>query len=171
MKKIIQKLSPYIKPFKKNIFWNIIFNILYAFFGTLSFVALIPLMNVLFDNTKKVYTEPIWTGVANIQDYAENLLYFKVTSLTESGNPQFALLLVVSLVIVTFLLKNLSGYLASHHMMHLRNGVMASLRNVMFKKVISLPVSFYSEKRKEMLWQECLEILGKYKTLSLCYWL
>lgn len=148
MKKIIQKLFPYIKPFKNHVVWNIVYNILYALFGTLSFVTLIPMMKVLFDQTERVTVEPVYTGIGNLFKYLEQLFYFKLTSLTDQGSPQIALLYVVALVIVTFLLKNLAGYLASYHMMHLRNGVMASLRGVMYNKIISLPISFYSEKRK-----------------------
>jgi len=148
MKKIIHKLFPYIKPFQNHVVWNIIYNVLYALFGTLSFVTLIPMMKVLFDQTKKVTIEPTYTGIGELFSYLENLFYFKVTQLTDDGSPQIALLYVVTLVIITFLLKNIAGYLASYHMMHLRNGVMASLRGVMYNKIISLPISFYSEKRK-----------------------
>lgn len=148
MKKIIDKLRPYILPFKNHVVWNIIYNILYALFGTLSFVTLIPMMKVLFDKTTKVTVAPKYTGISDLFNYLEGSFYYKVTQLTENGNPQIALLYVVALVIVTFLLKNLAGYLASYHMMHLRNGVMASLRNVMYNKIIDLPISFYSEKRK-----------------------
>jgi subfamily B ATP-binding cassette protein MsbA len=148
MKKIINKLLPYLKPFKNRIIWNVFFNVLYALFSTLSYVTLLPMMNVLFDKTKKVTIEPLFIDIYHLKDYLENLMYYKVTMFSESGNPQKSLLLVVSIVIVTFLLKNLSGYLASFHMMHLRNGVMAKLRSVMYKKIISLPISFYSEKRK-----------------------
>lgn len=148
MKKIILKLSPFIKPFKKNVILNIIFNILYAFFGTLSFVTLIPMMQVLFDKTKKVTEKPIYNGIMDLFKYLENSFYYEVTKLIEEGNPQLVLIYVVSLVIMTFLLKNLFGYLASYHMMNLRNGVMAKLRAVMYNKIISLPISFYSEKRK-----------------------
>ncbi|MCZ8196880.1 MAG: ABC transporter ATP-binding protein [Flavobacterium sp.] len=148
MKKIIEKLKPYILPFKSHVVWNIIYNILYALFGTLSFVTLIPMMKVLFDKTTKVTEAPKYTGITELFNYLEGSFYYKVTQLTENGNPQIALLYVVALVIVTFLLKNLAGYLASYHMMHLRNGVMASLRNVMYNKIIDLPISFYSEKRK-----------------------
>jgi subfamily B ATP-binding cassette protein MsbA len=161
MKKIIDKLKPHIFPFKNHVIWNIIYNILYAFFGTLSFVALIPLMNVLFDNSRKVYEKPIWTGITDIKNFAENSLYYHVTDLTENGSPQIALLLVVSLVITTFLLKNLAGYLASYHMMHLRNGVMARLRKEMYSKIISLPVSFYSEKRKGDVMARMLGDIGE----------
>lgn len=148
MKKIIDKLKPYILPFKSHVVWNIIYNILYALFGTLSFVTLIPMMKVLFDKTTKVTVAPKYTGISELFNYLEGSFYYKVTQLTDNGNPQIALLYVVALVIVTFLLKNLAGYLASYHMMHLRNGVMASLRNVMYNKIIDLPISFYSEKRK-----------------------
>ena len=86
--------------------------------------------------------------IFHLKDYFENLIFYKVTQFSDSGTPQKSLLLVVSIVIITFLLKNIAGYLASFHMMHLRNGVTAKLRNVMYNKVISLPVSFYSEKRK-----------------------
>ena len=161
MKKIILKLSPYIKPFKSNVIWNIIFNILYAFFGTLSYVTLIPMIQVLFDKTKKVTEKPIYTGILDLSKYLENSFYYKVTKLTEEGNPQIVLIYVVTLVIITFLLKNLSGYLASYHMMHLRNGVMAKLRSVMYNKIISLPISFYSEKRKGDVMARMLGDIGE----------
>lgn len=148
MKKIINKLRPYLKPFRNHIGWNVFYNILYALFSTLSYVTLLPMMNVLFDKTKRVTIEPVYKDIFHIKDYLENLMYYKVTMFSDSGTPQKSLLLVVSVVIITFLLKNIAGYLASFHMMHLRNGVTAKLRNVMYNKVISLPISFYSEKRK-----------------------
>lgn len=148
MRKIIKKLKPYILPFKAHVYWNIFYNILYALFGTLSFVTLIPMLRVLFDKSKRITEEPVYNGVSDLFEYLENSFYYKVTQLTEKGDAQFALLYVVALVIFTFLLKNLSGYLASYHMLKLRNGVMANLRKVMFNKIIQLPISFYSEKRK-----------------------
>ena len=105
MKKIIDKLSPYILPFKSHVAWNIIYNILYALFGTLSFVTLLPMINVLFDKTTKVTKEPKYTGIADLYNYLEGSFYYKVTKLTENGNPQIALMYVVALVIITFLLK------------------------------------------------------------------
>ena len=148
MKKVIDKLKPYILPFKTHVYWNIFYNILYALFGTLSFVTLIPMLRVLFDKSKRITEEPVYNGVSDLFEYLENSFYYKVTQLTEKGDAQFALLYVVALVIFTFLLKNLAGYLASYHMLKLRNGVMANLRKVMFNKIIQLPISFYSEKRK-----------------------
>ena len=148
MKKIIQKLKPFVLPYKSHVIWNVIYNILYALFSAISFIALIPMMNVLFDKTQKIDKEPVFEGYLKIGSYLKDSFYYKVSNLAQSDTPQSALLLVVALVIVTFLLKNLFNYLASYHMMHLRNGVLKDLRKTMYDKIISLPISFYSEKRK-----------------------
>ena len=148
MKKIFNQLLPYLKNYKKHAMLNMFFNILYAFFGTLSFISLIPMMNVLFDKAKKVSIEPEWTGLTGIVKYGENLMYFKLTNLINAGNISMALLIVVTLVISTFLLKNLSGYLALQQIMYLKNGMLADLRTDLYKKIIELPISFYSKNKK-----------------------
>lgn len=148
MKKIIQQLLPYIKNYKKHVVLNIIFNLLYALFSTLAFVSLIPMLNVLFDKTKKIAKEPVWTGIGELKDYGNDLLNYKVSSLLDEGNPQIALLVVVALVITTFFLKNLFGYLSMQHVMYLKNGVLTDLRKNIYKHIIELPISFYSKRKK-----------------------
>ena len=148
MKKIIQQLLLFIKNYKKHVVLNIVFNLLYALFSTLAFVSLIPMLNVLFDKTKKIVKEPVWTGIGGLKDYGNDLLNYKVSSLLDEGNPQMALLVVVTLVIATFFLKNLFGYLSMQHVMYLKNGVLTDLRNNIYKHIIELPVSFYSKRKK-----------------------
>ncbi|RTY85893.1 ABC transporter ATP-binding protein [Flavobacterium sp. RSP15] len=148
MDKNLIKLIPFTRPYKTHIIWNVVYNILYAFFSTISMLTLLPVLQVLFGKVKTVEKEPIYTGIGNIKDYGTDLLYFKITELTKDNSAQFALLLVVSLVIVTFLFKNLFNYLASHHIMHLKNGVLRDLRKSMYDKIVELPISYYSEKRK-----------------------
>ena len=148
MKKIIQQLLPYIKNYKKHVVLNIVFNLLYALFSTLAFVSLIPMLNVLFDKTKMIAKEPVWTGIGGLKDYGIDLLNYKVSSLLDEGNPQIALLVVVALVITTFFLKNLFGYLSMQHVMYLKNGVLTDLRKNIYKHIIELPISFYSKRKK-----------------------
>ena len=148
MKKIIQQLLPYIKNYKKHVVLNIVFNLLYALFSTLAFVSLIPMLNVLFDKTKKIAKEPVWTGIGGLKDYGNDLLNYKVSSLLDEGNPQIALMVVVALVITTFFLKILFGYLSMQHVMYLKNGVLTDLRKNIYKHIIELPISFYSKRKK-----------------------
>ncbi len=144
----LRKIFPLIKPYKFHVIWNVIFNILYALFSTLSFIALIPMMEVLFNNAKKVTEAPVYKGILKIIEFGNDYLYYYITKLSDTNGPQYALLLVVGLVISTFLFKNLFNYLALNHLMHLKNGVLKDLRNKMFNKIIDLPISYYSEKSK-----------------------
>jgi subfamily B ATP-binding cassette protein MsbA len=144
----IKKLIPYTKPYKSHIIWNVVFNILYALFSTLSMITMFPLLEVLFKKSEAVIKQPHYTGILNLGQYGKDWLFFTISDLNQKQGPQFALLLAVVLVIVTFLLKNLFNYLASYHITHLKNGVLRDLRQKMYYKIIDLPISFYSEKRK-----------------------
>jgi subfamily B ATP-binding cassette protein MsbA len=157
----LRKIFPFIKPYKSHVVMNVIFNVLYAFFSTLSFISLIPMMQVLFDKTEKVTSKPVYEGIFGITKYANEYLYYYITLLSEKNGPQYALVLVVSLVITTFLLKNLFNYLASNHLMHLKNGVLKDLRITMYNKIIELPVSYYSEKRKGDIMARMLGDVGE----------
>ncbi|WGD34973.1 ABC transporter ATP-binding protein [Olleya sp. YS] len=148
MKKIINQLLPFIKKFKKHVFFNVLFNLLYALFSALAFVSLIPMLNVLFDKTTVVTEAPVWKGIADIKNYGEQLLNYKVSSYLQEGNAQMALVIVIALVIITFLLKNLFGYLSMQHLMYLKNGILNDLRKDMYQKIINLPLSFYSKRQK-----------------------
>jgi subfamily B ATP-binding cassette protein MsbA len=144
----IKKLIPFTKPYQTHIFWNVIYNILYALFSTISMLTLFPVLQVLFGNTGKVYEQPIYTGIGNLKDYVTQYINFKISSLSEGESTEVVLLFVVAMVITTFFIKNLFNYLASYHIMHLKNGVLKDLRRSMYAKIIELPISYYSEKRK-----------------------
>jgi subfamily B ATP-binding cassette protein MsbA len=143
-----KKIIPFTKPYRSHMVWNVIFNIFYALFSTLSFIALIPMMDVLFGTSEKINKKPVLESIFDIIKFSKEYLYYNITQLTDEHGPEFALLLVIGIVSITFLLKNLFNYLASNHLMHLKNGVLKDLRNSMYHKIINLPVSYYSEKRK-----------------------
>lgn len=144
----LKKLLPYTKPYKSHIVWNVIYNVFYAFFSTISMLTLLPVLDVLFGKTKAVLTKPIYTGIGDIKQFGTDYMYFQISTLSKGNSIQVALLFVVLMVITTFFFKNLFNYLASHHIMHLKNGVLKDLRKSMYNKIIELPVSYYSEKRK-----------------------
>ena len=157
----LKKIFPFIKPYKFHVVWNVVYNILYALFSTLSFIALIPMMQVLFAQAEKITQKPTYTSIWEIVNFTKQYLYYYITELEKNNGPQYALLLVVVLIIITFLLKNLFNYLASNHLMHLKNGVLKDLRNTMYNKIIDLPISFYSEKRKGDIMARMLGDVGE----------
>ena len=157
----LKKIFPFIKPYKFHVMWNVVYNILYALFSTLSFIALIPMMQVLFAQAEKITQKPTYTSIWEIVNFTKQYLYYYITELEKNNGPQYALLLVVVLIIITFLLKNLFNYLASNHLMHLKNGVLKDLRNTMYNKIIDLPISYYSEKRKGDIMARMLGDVGE----------
>lgn len=143
-----KKIVPFIYPYKKYAFLNIFFNVLYALFSTLSFVALIPMLQVLFEQGKKITTQPTYTGLLNIKEYGENYLGYYITTAKQTHEPGYVLAIMVTIIISIFLLKNLADYLAMFFINFLRNGVLKDMRNALYKKTLELPLAFYSETRK-----------------------
>ncbi|GAA4933492.1 ABC transporter ATP-binding protein [Algibacter agarivorans] len=138
----------YAKPYKHYAIGHIISNVFFALFGTLSFVALKPMLDVIFEKGNIPPSEkPIYTGFMEIGEYAENSLAFMMNEFT-GGDKSKALLFVIGLIIVMFLLKNIAGYLANYFLVFLRNGVIRDLRNKVYKKTIELPLSYLSEQKK-----------------------
>ena len=144
----IKKLSSFFIPYKKFAIYNIICNILYALFSTLAMVSLMPMINVLFGESERVYIKPIYQGVTKLKVYLEQYLNYFVTTTSEESGPQYALMYMIFLIVGLFLLKNMFSYLAMFFITYLRNGVLRDLRNTVYNKITSLPISFYSEKRK-----------------------
>nr|WP_297308543.1 ABC transporter ATP-binding protein [uncultured Flavobacterium sp.] len=144
----LKKFIPYVKKYKTNVVWNIIFNTLYAIFSTLGFVMIIPVMNVLFGEDEKVTKLPEYEGIWKLKEYLSNTLYYYINYLTELKGAQYALYLIIGILIFTFLVKNLFGFLGLQHLLKLRTGVLRDFREQMYSKVIALPISYYSEKRK-----------------------
>ena len=143
-----KKIFPFIIPYKKYAYFNIFFNVLYALFSTLSFMSLIPMMQVLFDQTKRNTIAPTYTGIFEFKKFAEDYLSYYITNATDSFGVGYTLSIMVVVIISIFLLKNLSDYMALFFITFLRNGVLRDMRNAMYKKTIDLPLSFFSEKRK-----------------------
>ena len=143
-----KKIFPFVLPYKKYAYLNIFFNVLYAIFGTLSFISLMPMMDVLFGQSKKNYVEPIYTEIWDLKKYLSDFSSYYLTNMTDTNGIGFTLGVLVSGIITIFLLKNLSDYLAMFFITFLRNGILKDIRNAMYKKTIDLPLAFFSEKRK-----------------------
>jgi subfamily B ATP-binding cassette protein MsbA len=144
----IKKLSRFILPYKRYGILNIISNVFYALFSTLAMVSLMPMINVLFGEGEKVTEKPVYNGISELKDYAENSINYIITTTSEQYGPQRSLLYMIVLIISLFLLKNLFNYLGLYFITFLRNGVLKNLRNEIYSKVTHLPISYYSEKKK-----------------------
>ena len=134
-------------PYKKFAFLNVFFNILYALFSALSYVAMIPMMQILFGTTKQTFEPPVYNEIEGVKSYVEGFFNYKITQYISEDSGK-ALMFVIATIISLFFLKNIFNYLAMFFITFLRNGVLKDLRNALYKKTTALPVSFFSEKKK-----------------------
>jgi ATP-binding cassette, subfamily B, bacterial MsbA len=136
--KSFRKIWPYARPYGSRIALHIGLNTASILFALASIGLVIPVLEIIFENTPQELAEPTW-----FLDRVKNWFYSGIQdriSETSQGN---ALLLVVLWVIIAFFLKNLFSYLAMYIIAPLRNGVTRDLRNEMHAKVLSLPLGFF----------------------------
>ncbi|MER3318922.1 MAG: ABC transporter ATP-binding protein [Allomuricauda sp.] len=142
-----KKILRFAAPYRKYGILNIFFNILYALFSALSYAALIPMLNVLFDKTKQINELPKLESIGKLKDYFMDYMNYQVTQYS-GDDPMKGLLLAVGLILFLFLFKNVFNYLAMYFITFLRNGVLKDIRNKMYEKIMDLPISYFSEKKK-----------------------
>lgn len=147
--KYFKRFLSYAIPYKWTGFTSIFLNVMYALFSALSFLTLIPMLNVLFGDSEKIYVEPYIASYSELsKEYLENYLNYLITINTQDFGPESTLTYMVISVVVVFFLKNMFGYFAGLFMVYLKNSVLKDLRNEIYQKIVSLPVSFFSTKRK-----------------------
>ena len=145
MKKLF-KILGYVKNYWVYAALNVFFNILAVIFSLASFTVFIPVLNMLFQNSE-IPKQAVELNWHNFDSIKENFNFYSGQLIQEHG--VMDTLFYIALVILAFyFLKNFFRYLAMYFLAPIRNGVVRDLRNDLYKKVLILPISYFSEKRK-----------------------
>ena len=143
--KNIFRIFKYIKGYKREVILNIVFNILYVFASLFSFVIVIPFVSVLFGIIKApaICPEFAFNKDVIIDYFAWNLNNLSI----EYG--LYTCLAILSVVYLIFAFCSaLFRYLGMYFLAPIRNGVVKDLRNDIYHKITTLPLSFFSNQRK-----------------------
>jgi len=138
----------YEKKYRKFTVLNILFNILYAVFNVLSVLAFIPVLGILFGKEQRITKEPIFEGISKIGDFLKDSFYYFISQRIENNGEINTLVFICLLALSLFFLKNLFRYLASYVITFLRTGIVKDLRDKLYRKIIELPIAYFTEKRK-----------------------
>lgn len=138
-------LLRYLLPYKWYVAQNVIYNILGAFFALFSFAMVIPFLRVLFEDQELV-TEPMEFQLNT--DYLMHTLNYYIGKIMATHDAVGALVLVSILVVIFSLLKNGFVFLANFMLAPIRAFVVRDIRNDIYRKVLKLPLSYYTEARK-----------------------
>ena len=100
-----KKILHYAYPYLKYAYLNIFFNTMYAVFSALSFLALIPMLDVLFNTTEYIDTPPKYEGILNAKNFIKNYVNYHISQIVLE-NPVKALFITISIILSLFIGKN-----------------------------------------------------------------
>ena len=183
MKEFILILRRFIPPYKRYLILHVVFNILSAILNIFSFALIVPILQILFKMNESTYHFIPWNANVPLDDLVINNFYYYINSLIESyGASTTLLLLGMFLAFMTFL-KTGSYFLSSAMIIPIRTGVVRDIRVKLYKKILVLPLGFFSEERKgdiiarmsgdvneiETSIMSSLDMLFKNPILIICY--
>jgi ATP-binding cassette, subfamily B, bacterial MsbA len=135
-----------IKGYEKYALLNVVFNLIAVVFSAFSLVMLMPIMEILFNQSdavaELVNNPPGAEG--NWKDY----FYYELAVIINKYGAQKALLYICILVVSFTLLKNLCTYLSLYFAANIRNGVVRDFRKKMYDKIVDLNISYFSDEKK-----------------------
>lgn len=147
MKELFKLLLRFVPPYKKYLILNIFFNLLSTLLSIFSFMLIIPILEILFKTSEATYSFIPW-GEGDLKDVVINNFYWLVSEQIKVHGAIWTLMLLgVWLIVMTFA-KTMTSYLSSACIIPLRGGVVRDIRNFVYRKVVSLPIGFFTTERK-----------------------
>lgn len=146
-----RRILAFANPHKKYIFGSLFFNILYSVFQIASAGTILPVLGMLFGtiNNDKPLVEPVYSG--NMSDYFSYLKDYAYYLVEVNAREHGALTVLAWLCVITafaFFARNIFRYIGSLMLIYYRVGVAKDLRTSMYQKILTLPVSFFTEQKK-----------------------
>ena len=150
MREFFRTMGGYLARYKRFIAGTFLMNVLAAFFNVFSFSILLPILQILFKVNDEHFAFIPWGtgGWGAFVDVAKNNGYFYSQELIERYGPSTTLLLLGLVLCVLTFFKTATYFGGSAMLMPLRTGVIRDIRADIYRKIISLPLSFFSDERK-----------------------
>ena len=147
---LYKRAIQYTKPYRSSFAVAIACNFLYAIFNVLALAFMMPILSVLFEEqTEPVATKPVYSGnLFDLKDFASDYSSFYMNQVAEESGAIYVLLLSCLAFIVLFFFRNIFSYLSEFFLIDLRSGVSRDFRVDIHNKILALPVSYFTEKKK-----------------------
>ncbi len=141
-------MKRFVAPYKKYLAGAVALNIFSAIFNIFSFTLIIPILQILFKMDTNVYEFIPWDSGAGAADTLKNNLYYYVTVMIDKFGGSMTLLILGLFLGIMTALKTSCYFGSSAIMIPLRTGVVRDIRIMVYKKMMSLPLGFFSQERK-----------------------
>ena len=147
MKAFWSMLRRYVSPYKRFLGGSVLMNVLSAVFNIFSFALIIPVLKIIFQIEEKTYEFIPW-GTADFKESLINNFYWYVTQYMGVHGAVTTLLALSAVLILMTALKTSCYFGSTAVMVPLRTGIVKDMRMELYKKILSLPLGFFSQERK-----------------------
>ena len=147
MKQFWSVLKRFAAPYKGYLAGSVILNLFSAIFNIFSFALLIPILNILFKLDTTVYEFMPWNGLPG-KDQLMNNMYWYVSQMIQRWGGSNTLLILGCIFGLMTLLKTSCYFASSAVMIPLRTGIVRDIRTMVYNKLLSLPMGFFSKQKK-----------------------
>lgn len=157
-RKVYFRILNYLKPFWRHLLGVLITSIFFTVFSGLSIYLTIPLLETLFQTelreeqhlsptaelSQKLETQAKSGGFLSglKRELSENLYAF-----IDRPSKRESLLRICGLIVLTFFLKGLFGYVQSYLMAYIEQGFIKNLRNETFSHLNKLSLKYFTNER------------------------
>lgn len=138
------RILKYLKNYKLQIALILIVQFLYAIFSIFTLTLLVPFLQVLFGQVEPVTVKP---DFSLSPDYVIDTFYYTMGTVIERHGQGSALIFIAATMILLSFLSNLCRYAGMFWLSHIRSGILFNIRDDFYRKMLRLPLAFYSKQR------------------------
>ncbi|MBR1538837.1 MAG: ABC transporter ATP-binding protein, partial [Bacteroidales bacterium] len=142
-----QRVLSFARPYGRKIPGYLLLSVLSVVFGVVNYALLGPLLTVLFDK-QEAAAAVARPDFAPTVDFVSEWFRWLLSSVICEGGPVRGLLLVCCAIVAACLLANVCRYLSQRIIVGVETRLMQNVRSALFAKMLSLPVGWFTERRK-----------------------
>ena len=139
----------FVPPYKKYLALSILFNVISAILNIFSFMAIVPILRILFKTDgQEMHFELMPFDINNSGTVFENNANYYIYRMVENLGPTSTLFIIGLVLAFMTMLKTGTYFVSSAAVIPIRTGIMRDIRNQLYRKITALPLGFFSEERK-----------------------
>ena len=148
MREFFSIMRRYIAPYRKYLGLSVLMSVLSAVLNIFSFSLIVPILRILFNIDTTAYSFVPWDAPGGLRAKLPGNIYWFVSQYIDAHGASITLLLLCVALCVLTIFKTASYFGAGAVMVPIRTGIVKDLRMDLYRKILSLPLGFFSEERK-----------------------
>ncbi|AGW85876.1 Lipid A export ATP-binding/permease protein MsbA [Blattabacterium sp. (Nauphoeta cinerea)] len=143
----LKKILSYSKPYKHHYVFNILCNFLYSLFSVISIISISPVLSILLQSSKYKNKTTFLNSFNVSFDFIMKYFHNYIKILSDKYGKINTLAIFCIFIILLFLIRNVFRYLAEYFLIGIKTSIVRNIRNDFHKKILSLPIIFFSNKK------------------------